>query len=135
MDLIRLLLRLRNELACIVSHPTGNRDAKRLHSLTPADTIRCALSEAYPFALADTNTVLAGWSLRHWAGSVDQPMGVLVPGTPQRPQSPTLTHYGANSCSFAQLLLWGGDWPLREPAVSFWARFFGAAGCRSIKSR
>jgi len=69
MALSRTLVRLRNEVAAIVSRPLGQRDIGPLYQLGTAETLRRYLTEEYGTAVVDTNTVVAGWSLRHLAAS------------------------------------------------------------------
>jgi len=65
MALNRTLVRLLNEIAAIVSRPLGERDIEPLYQLGTAETLRRLLTEEYGTAVADTSTVVAGWSLRH----------------------------------------------------------------------
>jgi len=61
MALSRTLVRLRKEMAAIVSRPMGDREADVLYSLSAVDSIRRVLAEENGVAVAETNTVLAGW--------------------------------------------------------------------------
>jgi len=54
------LVRLRNEVASIVSRPLGQRDIVPLYQLGTVETLRRYLMEEYGTALAKTNTVVAG---------------------------------------------------------------------------
>jgi len=47
----------------------------------------------------DTNTVVAGWSLRNLSASSAPPQGVALPAAPPRPPSPPPPHYGAGANS------------------------------------
>jgi len=60
MALSRTLVRLRNEMATIVSRPMGDRKAAVLYSLSTVDSIRRLLAEEYGTAVAETNTVFGG---------------------------------------------------------------------------
>jgi len=97
--LSRTLVRLRNEVAAIVSRPLGERDIGPLYQLGTVETLRRYLTEEYGTAVVDTNTVVAGWSLRHLAASSVPPRGVALPAAPQRPPSPPPPHYGAGAGS------------------------------------
>jgi len=66
MALSRTLVRLRNEVAAIVSRPLEERDVGPLYQLGTAKTLRRLLTEEYGTVVADTNTVVAGWSLGTW---------------------------------------------------------------------
>jgi len=65
MALSRTLVRLRNEVAAIGSRPLGERDVVPLYHLGTVETLRRYLTEEYGTAVAETNTVVAGWSLRN----------------------------------------------------------------------
>ena len=99
MALSRTLVRLRNEVAAIVSRPPGERDVGPLYQLATAETLRRFLTEDYGTAVVDTNTVVTGWSLRHLAASSAPPRGVALPAAPRRPPSPPPPHYGAGAGS------------------------------------
>jgi len=101
MALSRTLVRLRNEMATIVSRPIGDREADVLYSLSTADSIRRLLAEEYGAAVAETNTVLAGWSVRNLALPPAPAVGGISPATHQRPPSPSPPHYGVGSGSSA----------------------------------
>jgi len=101
MALSRTLVRLRNEVATIVSRPLGKRDVGPLYQLGTFETRRRYLTEEYGTAVVDTNTVVAGWSLRHWAASSAPPRGMALPAAPRRPPSPPPPHYGAGAGSSA----------------------------------
>jgi len=87
-------VRLRNEVAAIVSRPLGERDFERLYHLGTAEMLRRLLKEEDGTAVADTSTVLAGWSLRHVAGSSAPPRGAALPAAPRRPPSSFPPHHG-----------------------------------------
>jgi len=67
--------------------------------LGTGETLRCYLTEEYGTAVVDTNTVVAGWSLRHLAASSAPPRGVALPAAPRRPPSSPPPHYGAGAGS------------------------------------
>jgi len=92
MALSRTLVRLRNEMAVIVSHPMGDREADVLYSLSTVDSVRRLLAEEYGAAVAETNTVLKGWSIRNLALPLVPAGGGMSPATPQRPPSPSPPH-------------------------------------------
>jgi len=94
MALSRTLVRLRNEMAVIVSRPMGDREADVLYSLSTVDSIRRLLADEYGAAVAETNTVLAGWSIRNMASPPVPAGGGISPATPQRPPSFPPPHYG-----------------------------------------
>jgi len=94
MALSRTLVRLRNEMTVIVSPPMGDREADVLYSLSTVDSIRRLLAEEYGAAVAETNTVLAGWSIRNLGSPPVPAGGGISPATPQRPPSPSPPHYG-----------------------------------------
>jgi len=73
MALSRTLVRLRNEIAAIVSRPRGERDVGPLYDLGTAETLCRLVTEEYSTAMSDKNTVVIGWSLRHLAGSSAPP--------------------------------------------------------------
>jgi len=60
MVLSRTLVRLRNEVAAIVSRPLGERDVGPLYQLVTAETLRRYLTEEYGTAVVDTDTVVTG---------------------------------------------------------------------------
>jgi len=93
--LSRTLVRLRNELAAIVSQQMCDRDSDRLHHLSTEETIRCLPAEEYGVAVSDTNTLLAALSLRNLANLVGPPMGARMLATPERPPFPPSPQYGA----------------------------------------
>jgi len=99
MALSRILVRLRNEVAAIVSRPLGERDIGPLHQLGTVETLRRYLTEEYGTAVVDTNTVVAGWSLRNLAAPSAPPREVALPAAPRRPPSPSPPHYGAGAGS------------------------------------
>jgi len=98
----RTLVRLRNEVAAIVSRPLGERDVKPLYLLGAAETLRRRLTEEYGTAVVDTNTVVTRWSLRHLTGSSAPPGGAALPAAPRRPPSPPPPNYGAGAGSPSQ---------------------------------
>jgi len=102
MALSRTLVRLRNEAAAIVSRPLGERDIGPLYQLGTSETLRRYRTEEYGTAVVDTNTVVAGWSLRHLDASSAPPRGVALPAAPRRPPSPPPPHYGAGAGSSSQ---------------------------------
>jgi len=99
MALSRTLVRLRNEVAAIVSRPLGERDIGPLYQLGTVETLRRYLTEEYGTAVVDTNMVVAGWSHRHLAASSAPPRGVALPAAPRRPPSPPTPHYRAGAGS------------------------------------
>ena len=99
MALSRTLVRLRNEIATIVSRPIRKRDVVPLYQLGTVQTLRRYLKEEYGTAVVDTNTVVAGWSLRNLSASSAPPRGVAFPEAPRRPPSPPPPHYGAGAGS------------------------------------
>jgi len=99
MALRRTLVRLRKEMAVIVSHPMGDREVDVLYSLSTVDSVRRLLAEEYGAAVAETNTVLAGWSIRNLALPPVPAGGGMSPATPQRPPSPSPPQYGVGSGS------------------------------------
>jgi len=114
MALSRTLVRLRNRIAAIGSRPLGERDIGPLYQLGTFETLRRYITAEYGTAVVHTNTVVAGWSLRHLAASSAPPRGVALPAAPWRPPSPTPpfyaagagfsshAHYGAGACSSFQ---------------------------------
>jgi len=56
----RTLVRLRNEIAALVSRPLGERDVEPLYQLGTAETLHRLQTEEYGTAVADTGTVVAG---------------------------------------------------------------------------
>jgi len=97
--LSRTLVRLRNEVAAIGSRPLGERDVVPLYHLGTVETLRRYLTKEYGTAVAETNTVVAGWSLRNLSASSAPPRGVALPAAPRRPPSPPPPHYGAGAGS------------------------------------
>jgi len=113
MALSRTLVRLRNKSAAIGCRPLGERDVVPLYLLGSVETLRRYLSEKYGTAVAENNTVVAGWSLRNLSASSTPPRGVALPAAPRRPPSPPPprhgagagschAHYGAGAGSFSQ---------------------------------
>jgi len=94
MALSRTLVRLRNEMAVIVSRPMGDREADVLYSLSTVDSIRRLLAEEYGAAVAETKSVLAGCSIRNMASPPVPAGGGISSATLQRPPSPSPPHYG-----------------------------------------
>jgi len=99
MALSRTLVRLRNEVAALGSRPLGERDVVPLYHLGTVETLRRHLTEEYGTAVAETNTVVAGWSLRNLSASSAPPRGAALPAAPRRPPSPPPPHYGAGAGS------------------------------------
>ena len=97
MALSRTLVRLRNEMATIVSRPMGDRKADVLYSLSTVESIRRLLAEKYGAVVAQTNTVLAWWSIRNLALPPAPAVGGISPATHQRPPFPAPPHYGVGS--------------------------------------
>ena len=97
-------MRLRNEVAEMVSRPLGERDVERLYHLSTVERLRRLWTEEYGTAVADTSTVVSGWSLQHLAGSSAPPRGAALPAAPRRPPSPPPPHYGAGASSSSQAL-------------------------------
>ena len=95
------LVRLRNEVAAIVSRPLGERDVVPLYQLGAVETLCHYLTEEYGTAEVGTSTVVAGCSLRHMAASSAPPRGAALPAAPRRPPSPPPPHYGACAGSHA----------------------------------
>jgi len=96
-------VRLRNEMAVIVSRPMGDREADVLYSLSTVVSIGRLLAEEYGAAVAEPNTVLAGWSIRNLASPPVPAGGAISPATPQRPPSPSPPHYGVGPGSSVSL--------------------------------
>ena len=92
MAMSRTLVRLRNEVATIVSRPLGERDFERPYHLGAVETLRSLLTEYYVTFVADTSTVVAKWSLRHLAGSSAPPGESVLPAASRRPPSPPPPH-------------------------------------------
>jgi len=82
MALSRTLVRLRNEMVVIVSRPMSDREGDMLYSLSTVDSIRRLLAEEYGAAVAETNTVFAGWSIRNMASPPVPAGGGTLPATP-----------------------------------------------------
>jgi len=122
--LSRTLVRLRNEVAAIVSRPLGERDIGPLYQLGTAETLRRYLTEEYGTAVVDTNTVVAGWSLRHLAASSAPPRGVALPAAPWRPPSPPPPHYGAGAGFFSQSLHGAETGPSANPPTYSGAHYY-----------
>jgi len=98
MALSRTLVRLRNEVAAAIgSRPLGDRDVVPLYHLGTVETLRRYLTEEYGTTVAETNTVVAGWSLRNLSASSAPPRGVAFPAAPRRPPAPPPPHYGAGA--------------------------------------
>ena len=99
MALSRTLVRLRSEVAAIVSCPLGEWDVEPLHQLDTVETLRRLPTEEYGTTVADTNMVVTGWSLRHLAGSSAPPRAAALPAAPRRPPFPPPPFYGAGAGS------------------------------------
>jgi len=115
MALSRIVVRLHNEVATVVSRSMGERDAERLYHLSRAETLRLLLTEEYETAVADASTVVAEGSLRHLAGSSVRPREENMAAAPISPPSSPLPHYGAGSSSFAQPLFGAASRPAVSP--------------------
>jgi len=124
MTLSRTFVRLRNEVAEIVSRPLGELDIGPLYQLCTAETFRRYLTEEYGTAVVDTNTVVTGWSLRHLAASSAPPGGVALPAAPRRPPSPPPPHYGAGARSSSQALHGAGTGPSAKPPTYSGAHYY-----------
>jgi len=68
-----------------------------MYHLSTEEILHHPLTEEYGVAVADTSTVVTGWSLRHLAGSAAPPRGAAMPAAPHRPQSLSRLQYGAGS--------------------------------------
>ena len=101
MALSRTFVRLRNEIAALVSRPMGDREADILYSLSTVDSIRRILAEEYGAAVAETNPVLSGRSICILALPPAPARGRTSPAAQQRPPAPSPPHYGVGSGSFA----------------------------------
>jgi len=121
MALSRTLVWLRNEVAAIVSRPLGEKDVEPLCELGTAETLRLLLTEEYGTAVADTNTVVTGWSLRHVAGSSAPPRRHALPAAPRLPPFPATSHYGAGAGSSSQALYRAETSPTANPPTC-WGR-------------
>ena len=99
MALRRTIVRLHNEMAVFVSRPLGDQEAEVLYSLSTLDSVCCLLAEEYCAAVAETNTVLAGWSIRNSDSPPVPAGGAISAATPQRSPSPSSLHYGVGSGS------------------------------------
>jgi len=97
MALSRTLVRLRTEVATILSRPLGERNMVPLYHLGTVETLRRYLTKEYGTAVAETNTVAGGWSLRNLFASSAQPRGVPLTAAPRHPPSPPPPHYGASA--------------------------------------
>jgi len=115
MALSRTLVRLRNEVPTIVSRPLGGRNVAPLYQLGTAETLRRLLTQKYGTAVADTMTLVTGWSLRHLAGSSAPPRGAALPAAPRRPPSPPPPHYVASAGSSSQALYGAETGPSAHP--------------------
>jgi len=87
MALSRTLVRLRNKVAAILSRLREEQDNERLYHLGTSETLRRHLTEEYGTAIADTSTVVAGWSLR-----VVPRLGGLPQEEGKRPSRPLPRH-------------------------------------------
>jgi len=76
------LVRLRNEVAAIVSRRLGERNVGPRYQLGTAETLRHFLTEMYGTAVQATYTVVTGWSLRRLAGSSAPRRGAALPAAP-----------------------------------------------------
>jgi len=103
MALSRTLVRLRNEIDTIGSRRLGERDVVPLYQLGTVETLCRYLTEEYGTAVVDTNTVVAGWTLRNFSASSAPPRVVALPAAPRRPPSPPPAP------------LWGGRWFFSRP--------------------
>jgi len=139
MALSRTLVRLRNEVAEIVSRPLGERDIGPPYQLGTVETLLRYQTEKYGTAVVDTNTVVAGWSLRHLAASSAPPRGVALPAAPRLPPSPLPPHYGAGVGSSSHALYGAGvgsssQAPYGAGAGSPSQAPYGAGACSSSQA-
>jgi len=131
MALSSTLVRLRNEVAAIVSRPLGDRDIGPLYQLCTAETLRSYLTEEYGTALVDTNTVVTGWSLWHFAASSAPPRGAALLAAPRRPPSPNPPHYGAGAGSSSQALYGAVTGPSANPPTYSGSHYYAPEEDRS----
>jgi len=124
MALSRTLVRLRNEIAAIVSRPLGQRDVEPLYHLGTAETLRRLLTEEYGTAEADDSTVVAGRSLRNLAGSSAPPRGAALPAAPRHAPSPSPPHYGAGAVSSSQALYGAETGPSENPPTHSGSHYY-----------
>jgi len=101
-------VRLRNDVAAIVSRPLGEQDIGPLYQPGTVETLLRYLPEEYGTAVVDSNTVAAGWSLRHLTASSAPPRGVALPAAPRRPPSPPPPQLWGGRRFFFSRPLWGG---------------------------
>jgi len=127
----RTLMLLSNEVAAIVSRPLGKRDIGPLYQLGTAETLRRYLTEEYGTAVVDTNTGVAGWSLRHLAASSAAPRGAALPAVPRRPPSPPPPHYGAGAGSSSQALYEAETVPSENPPTYSGSHYYAPEEDRS----
>jgi len=131
MALSRTFVRLRNEVAAIVSRPLGERDIGPLYQRGTAETLRRYLTEEYGTAVVDTNTVVTGWSLRHLAASSAPPRGAALPAAPRRPPFPPPPHYGAGASSSSQALYGAETGPSANPPTYSGSHYYAPEEDRS----
>jgi len=131
MALSRTLVRLLNEISAIVSRPLGERDVGPLYQLGTAETLRRLRAKEDGTAVADTGTVVAGWSLRHLAGSSAPPRGADLPAAPRRPPSPPPPHYGAGAGSLSQALYGAETGPSGNPQIYSGSHYYAPEEDRS----
>jgi len=128
MALSRTLVRLRNEVATVVSQPMGDREADRLYHMCTAETLRRILAEEYGAAVTEINTVMAGWSLRLMAGPAASAGGTISPATHQRPPSPVPPHYGGEYDSPSRVPYGARTGPSANPPTLSGPEYYTPAG-------
>jgi len=131
MALSGTLVRLRNEVAAIVSRPLGERDVRPLYQPGTAETLRRYLTEEYGTAVVDTNTIVTGWSLRHLAASSAPPRGAAVTAAPRRLPSHPPPHFGAGAGSSSQALYKSETGPSANPPTYSGSRYYAPEEDRS----
>jgi len=127
----RTLVRPRNEVTAIVSRPLGERDVEPLYQLGTAETLRRFLTQEYGTAVADTNTLVTGWSLRHLAGSSASLRGAALPAEPRRLPSPLPPSYGAGACASSQALYGAETGPSANPPTYSGSHYYAPEEDRS----
>jgi len=126
MALSRTCVRLRNEVAAIVSRPIGPREAEALYDMSTAKALRGVLAAEYGTAVSETNTVMASWSLRQMAEQATPASAISPAATHGRPPPAPLPQYGSGSGSqsnpFGSAYYSSGAGPSRGPAQGYGSR-------------
>ena len=90
--------------------------------------LRRILAEEYGAAVTETNTVMAGWSLRQMAGPAASAGGTISPATHQRPPSQVPPHFGGEYDSPSRVPYGARTGPSANPPTLSGPEYYAPAG-------